>query len=185
MALDLNRLREIGFAEWDPIGLMRNRETWVGTRFQNEYDHYLIRVADRLVAGDDEAELVAYLVGVECVDMEVATAEKSAPRARATVAAIKAHVTETLTEQPYDIKKLVESRFPGWQVVERESLESGGKAIPTEQVKFARWGLQVPSPEEIEREKMTGQVVIEPKNGGGPGPKTVIVRNGKIIGAQG
>jgi hypothetical protein len=180
MALDLNRLREIGFSIWDPIQLMRDRTTWVGTKFQNEYDYYLIRVADRLGAGDDDAELVAYLVGVECVDMEVGTAAVSAPRARATVAAIKAHVNDTPTEKPNDITKLVESQFPGWRVVDH-----GEPKTDTERL-HAHWlNPKGTEQKDANREKMTGQVVMEPKNGGGPGPKTVIVSDGKIIGAQG
>lgn len=90
MTVDLNRLREIGFSEWDPIELMRNRETWVGTKFQNEYDSYLSHVADRLIAGDNEAELVAYLVAVERDDIG-GTSDCSKIRAAAAVAAIKAH----------------------------------------------------------------------------------------------
>jgi hypothetical protein len=42
MTIDLTRLREIGWTHWDPIGLMRNRDTWIGQPFQNEYGDHLI-----------------------------------------------------------------------------------------------------------------------------------------------
>jgi hypothetical protein len=199
MVLDLNRLREIGFAEWDPIELMRARETWVGTGLENEYDSYLIRVADRLIAGDEDAELVAYLVTVESEDMGGA-ADCSKARATATVAAIKAHLGEAIPERDHGhhgLKELVESRFPGWRVVEyghrepqrqdrfRLSAQEQVGALDVEALKTKWFGPDTKAPEDVEREKMTGQVVIEPIGGGGTGRKTIVIRNGKIIGAQG
>jgi hypothetical protein len=195
MTLDLNRLREIGFSKWDPVELMRNRETWVGTKFQNEYDHYMIHVADRLIVGDNEAELVAYLVEVERDQIGLGTADCSKTRAAATVAAIKAHVNEALpasSPASHGIKALVEARFPGWRVVEDgDRLEKvtplrSEAVMPDIETLKAKWiGQVTTAPEELDVTRLTGQVVIEPIGGGGPGRKTVIVRNGKIIGAQG
>ncbi|WP_222042426.1 hypothetical protein [Rhizobium laguerreae] len=195
MAIDLNRLREIGWSEWDPIGLLGNRDTWRGAPFEDDYDDYLIHVADRLIAGDDEAELAAYLVTIVRENMGLGTSDLSKNRAAATVAAIKAHVEEALPEQPQprqSIKELVESRFPGWRVVEnghrQESAETHRPAYVQPDIESlrAKWfGSAATGAEEVERERMTGLVVIEPLSGGGPGRKTIVVKDGKIIGAQG
>jgi hypothetical protein len=97
MTIDLNRLREIGWTTWDPIAFMRNQKTWIGQPFENEYDHYLIHVADRIVAGADDEELVSYLVRVECEDMYDGAIETEACRTRAaaTIATIKDQVHQT------------------------------------------------------------------------------------------
>ncbi|MBY3433417.1 hypothetical protein HFN89_04585 [Rhizobium laguerreae] len=195
MAIDLNRLREIGWSEWDPIGLLGNRDTWRRAPFENEYGHYLIRVADGLIAGDDEAELVAYLVTIVRDNMGLGRSDLSKNRAAATVAAIKAHVEEALPEQPeprHSIEELIESRFPGWRVVENGHRQESAETHRPEHVQpdieslRAKWfGPAATGAEEVERETMSGLVVIEPSSGGCPGRKTIVVRNGKIIGAQG
>ena len=92
MTIDILRLREIGWTEWDPIELMRNRETWIGQPFANEYDYYLIHVADRIIAGDGDAPLISYLVAGERDDMGLGSSERSAERAAATVFAIRKYL---------------------------------------------------------------------------------------------
>lgn len=92
MTIDLTRLREIGWTHWDPIGLMRNRDTWIGQPFENEYDDHLIQVANRIIAGEDDVTLVAYLVVVERDDMHCSSADVAPQRAAATVSAIKKYI---------------------------------------------------------------------------------------------
>lgn len=94
MTIDLNRLRKIGWTEWDPIELLRTRVTWLGQPFQDEYDRYLIHVADRIVAGDSDCELVDYLVSIVDIDMGLGQSEVSKKRASSTVAAIRAYLAE-------------------------------------------------------------------------------------------
>ena len=56
----LSRLREIGWAKWDPIGL-------AGTEGQpdDEYDSYLLQAAGRLWNGASREEVADYLVSIE------------------------------------------------------------------------------------------------------------------------
>lgn len=56
----LSRLREIGWAKWDPIGLS-------GSEGQpdNEYDGYLLQAAGRLWNGASREEVAGYLVSIE------------------------------------------------------------------------------------------------------------------------
>ena len=92
MTIDILRLREIGWTEWDPIVLLGNRDTWVGQQFANEYDYYLIHVADRIIAGDSDDRLISYLVAAERDDMALGSSERSAARAAATVFAIRKYL---------------------------------------------------------------------------------------------
>ncbi|MDW9479011.1 hypothetical protein GOB57_10085 [Sinorhizobium meliloti] len=93
-ALDLRRLREIGWTEWDPIGILKNCENWIGQPFENEYDHYLTHVADRAIAGDDDDQLISYLRDVESGDMGLGSGDCSTKRAAATVSAIRKYLRD-------------------------------------------------------------------------------------------
>lgn len=57
----LSRLREIGWAKWDPIGLGGPDHGWPA----DEYDTYLLQAAGQLWNGHSEAEVTDYLVQVE------------------------------------------------------------------------------------------------------------------------
>jgi hypothetical protein len=177
MVIDLERLREIGWTEWDPIEVLKYRDTWVGQPFENEYDHYLIHVADRILVGDDDATLVAYLVAIERDDMYDSSAEVSPERAAATVIAIRKYLDEKR------LTRIIEASMLGWKVVDREPqagvtpvrrVDTGAVDIGTRKAKL--WPAQ---------SEESSLATIEPVEGGGLGRKSVVIRNGKIIGMQG
>ena len=60
-AVKLSRLRDIGWAEWDPIGLLAEGDTWENKPFADEYDRYLLQVVALLRTGRREEECVDYL----------------------------------------------------------------------------------------------------------------------------
>ena len=47
----LSSLRDIGWNEWDPIGLLAAGEVWNQKPFADEYDTYLLEVAGDLRRG--------------------------------------------------------------------------------------------------------------------------------------
>lgn len=89
----LSRLRNIGWALWDPIGLLPEGARWddaEGLSFADEYDAYLIHAASLLRRGTPGAEVVAYLADVEVRHMGLGEREDTEARAAAVVAAILA-----------------------------------------------------------------------------------------------
>ncbi|AOO84396.1 hypothetical protein BHK69_11850 [Bosea vaviloviae] len=82
---DLDRLRLIGWAHWNPIGLEGPPATPA-----DEYDDYLMQAAGMIISGSSEATVVDYLVRCAEIDMCMAPADHNA--ARTTAAAIKALV---------------------------------------------------------------------------------------------
>lgn len=85
----LRRLRQIGWAKWDPIGLG-------GTEGQpdDEYDSYLLQAAGRLWNGASQEEVADYLVGVETEYMGLGDASGVAQRAREGAYALNSYVAE-------------------------------------------------------------------------------------------
>ena len=79
----LTRLRRIGWSAWDPIGLIDVRE-----QAEDEYDHYLLRVASSLAEGRSPDELTSYLVRIECEHVGLGERQDTRVRAAATVAAV-------------------------------------------------------------------------------------------------
>lgn len=63
MHIEIDRLREIGWTLWDPIGLLREHADWRTRSFKDEYDSYLKRAVRRIVAGENEGAVTAYLIG--------------------------------------------------------------------------------------------------------------------------
>ncbi|WP_461457581.1 hypothetical protein [Parasphingorhabdus sp.] len=61
----LPRLRDIGWAKWDPIGLGGPDEGWPA----DEYDSYLLQAASKLWFGHSEEEVADYLVKIETENM--------------------------------------------------------------------------------------------------------------------
>ena len=90
--LKLSRLRDIGFAKWDPIGLLAKGGVWDHKPFANEYDSYLLEAAGRLQ--DDEAleGVVEFLVEIERDQMGLGLRATSRQRAEATATAILAYL---------------------------------------------------------------------------------------------
>ena len=88
----LSRLRDIGFHDWDPIGLLAEGETWDHKGFADEYDSYLLEAASLIRRGTPESEVVDRLVWVEVEHMGVGESGRADAlrRARNTVKAILA-----------------------------------------------------------------------------------------------
>ncbi|MGQ3488175.1 hypothetical protein [Roseovarius pacificus] len=63
--LDLNRLREIGWSLWDPIGLDGGTGIWKEESFADEYDSYLIKAAGMLKRDEGQDIVVRYLFHIE------------------------------------------------------------------------------------------------------------------------
>ncbi len=80
----LSRLRDIGWRHWNPIGLKQHGGA------DDEYDGYLLKVAD-MVRGDQSDETAArYLVWVESEHMGMGMRADTYARVLATIAAIRA-----------------------------------------------------------------------------------------------
>lgn len=59
--IQLARLRQIGWDEWDPIGIRQINDTDWRTGAADEYDAYLLDVAHMLDQGKSSDEAVEYL----------------------------------------------------------------------------------------------------------------------------
>lgn len=93
----LSKLRDIGWALWDPIGLMGSDGFFSGKwseeanlRIADEYDTYLISAASQLRRGEPRKQVVSYLVQIESEYMGLGEGPTSLERAEAVVAAILA-----------------------------------------------------------------------------------------------
>jgi len=85
----LSRLREIGWRLWDPIGLaeLEGASRW---EVADEYDQYLLHVADMVRAGASVDEAAAYLVDIASEHMGLSYVDPRA--AAATARAIADHI---------------------------------------------------------------------------------------------
>ncbi|MEL7107293.1 MAG: hypothetical protein AAGM21_15320 [Pseudomonadota bacterium] len=63
--IDIDRLREIGWFAWDPLGLDGGTGIWKKESFADEYDSYLVVVAGMLRNGEARDAIVGYLHHVE------------------------------------------------------------------------------------------------------------------------
>jgi len=85
--IELERLRDIGWQEWDPIGL---RESDCP---RDEYDSYLLEVASRLTSGASVEDAAASLdlVRAEFMRLDLSTQASRAASVQ-TVVSIKAYL---------------------------------------------------------------------------------------------
>lgn len=95
--LKLSKLRDIGWALWDPIGLLGSQGSSTGRwddeanrSFADEYDTYLISAASQLRRGTPREEVVEYLVQIETKHMGLGGSPSTRKRADAVVEAILA-----------------------------------------------------------------------------------------------
>jgi hypothetical protein len=88
-SVKLSVLREIGWREWDPIGLCPLEGGWQASSAADEYDSYLLHVATRLQNGDPDAPLTDYLISIETQHMGLSPSDATRPRAAATIAALR------------------------------------------------------------------------------------------------
>jgi hypothetical protein len=92
--IKLSRLRDIGWREWDPIGLLAAGEAWDQKPFADEYDAYLLRVAGDLRRGGALQEAVACLLSIERGHIGLGFRPGQEVRAEATAHAIQRYMTE-------------------------------------------------------------------------------------------
>ena len=92
----LSRIRDHGWALWDPIGLLGDRGHFPGKwtdernkRFAGEYDRYLIDAAHQLRRGVSPEGVVDFLVDIEANYMGLGERETTRDRAQALVSAIR------------------------------------------------------------------------------------------------
>ena len=93
-AVKLSVVRDIGWREWDPIGLSTIEGGWEGSTAADEYDQYLLHLAARLQRGDADGPLVDYLVLIETDHMGLTSNPSARSRAAATVAAMREYVRD-------------------------------------------------------------------------------------------
>lgn len=86
----LSRLRDIGWVNWDPIGLLGTGDTWSGKCFADEYDSYLIFAAGQLRRHKSDEEVIGYLIDIEANHMGLGFRADAERRAQLVVAAMKA-----------------------------------------------------------------------------------------------
>jgi hypothetical protein len=99
--IQLSRLREIGLALWDPIGV----EPVADSGCENEYDRYLWQVVRKLYANEPASEAVNYLVKIETEDMSLRLGPTTVSRAVATVEAINTYLEALRTAPKASVQK--------------------------------------------------------------------------------
>src|SRR5687768_14928148 len=87
----LSRLREIGWAKWDPIGVGGPEYGWPA----DEYDSYLLNAAGQLWNGKSVEDVANYLFEIETKDMGLEAISGSRPQALDVARAMREYV-ETL-----------------------------------------------------------------------------------------
>lgn len=92
--IKISRLRDIGWAVWDPIGLIGADQKWTDEDclpFADEYDTYLLQAAGRLRRGEAEQDVARDLANIEIEHMGLEVPFPAALyRAEQVVAAIQA-----------------------------------------------------------------------------------------------
>ena len=89
-AIELWKLREIGWAYWDPIGLKAILGGAGIDCVVDEYDAYLLEVASQLSAGSSDADAIDYLLEIEFSYM--ALGSKTFDAASQTVKAVRTYL---------------------------------------------------------------------------------------------
>jgi hypothetical protein len=108
----LSKLRDIGWALWDPIGLLREGSAFSGKwdddsnkSFADEYDTYLVSAANQLRQGAPRDVVAKFLAEIEETHMGLGCTAETRSRAEAVVDAIIAE--DGLWTMPDDF-----GRFP-------------------------------------------------------------------------
>jgi hypothetical protein len=100
--LELSRLRQIGWDEWDPIGIRSiNDQSWRGPA-ADEYDQYLLHAASLLLGGAGKKRVVEYLDMIASEHMVLGRTEAGRIAAVRTVDAIAAYLAR-LSDGPLEI----------------------------------------------------------------------------------
>jgi len=90
----LSRLRDIGWAKWDPIGIGGPAGNWPADA-TDEYDSYLLQAAGQIWNGRSDNEVADYLMKIETEHMGLTAVSGIRQRAMSVVEAIRDYV-ETL-----------------------------------------------------------------------------------------
>ncbi len=73
--VDFDRLREIGWSHWDPIGLLGVTGGWKGQPYEDEYDRYLYNASQMLKNNCSVADVADYLFLVQSQYMQIGPKE--------------------------------------------------------------------------------------------------------------
>ena len=87
-SFQLARLREIGWAKWDPIDLGGPKHGWPA----DEYDSYLLHAAGQIWNGQSDEEVADYLVRIETKHMGLDAELGIHPRALEVAKALRDYV---------------------------------------------------------------------------------------------
>jgi len=87
----LSRLREIGWAKWDPIGVGGPNHGWPA----DEYDGYLLQAAGQIWNGASDEDVADYLLTIETERMGLTATEGIESRALVVAKSIREYA-ETL-----------------------------------------------------------------------------------------
>lgn len=73
--VDFDRLREIGWSLWDPIGLLGLTGGWRDEPYEDEYDRYLYNAAQMLKNNCDVDDVADYLFLIQSQYMQMGPKE--------------------------------------------------------------------------------------------------------------
>jgi hypothetical protein len=85
----LSRLREIGWRDWDPIGL-----DGLEDRPDDEYDSYLLQAVGRLRHGATDEDVADYLATIEAEYMGLGDSPDARRRAKRAVRGLREYLGE-------------------------------------------------------------------------------------------
>lgn len=96
--LDLNRLREIGWKDWDPIGLADSSCP------RDEYDSYLLQAVSRLRQGQTVDQVAEYLEKVASAHMGLGPSTPASRAASDRAATLINHYLAGITIWPASLR---------------------------------------------------------------------------------
>ena len=78
----VSALRDIGWAEWDPIGLQKIEGGWEQSSAADEYDTNFLQVVGEIMNGHSDDEAAARLIWAEAENMGMGVGPTTHARAR-------------------------------------------------------------------------------------------------------
>ncbi|MEF0938927.1 hypothetical protein [Rhizobium sp. BR 362] len=94
-AVDIHALRQIGWDNWDPIGIRQIDDVAWRSTAADEYDTYLFHVANMILGGTTSDEAAAYLDRIASDNMAVGPVKEAGHHASLrTVEAISAYMLD-------------------------------------------------------------------------------------------
>lgn len=98
--IKLSVLRDIGWKEWDPIGLLPPGEIWDHQPFADEYDHYLLAVAGGFRRGMSLEGATHFLLTAVRETMGISAHPLQIEQASATARLIQCYMAELDGQSP-------------------------------------------------------------------------------------